>query len=171
MTGKNREKTVAYVDKVRQEFKDQYPFEYKFLDQTLGEYYKSEERIGLLARSFTLLTILIAALGLLGLSSFLTQSRTREIGVRKVVGASANTIVMMFVKQFSIWVLIANVIAAPLAWYAMDKWLEEFPYKSGIHWWIFVIALAASLLIALLTVSFRVFRAAAVNPSDAMRYE
>lgn len=151
-------------------FNDRYPFQYSFLDENMADYYRSEERIGQLARSFTILTIIIAALGLLGLSSFLTQARTREVGIRKVLGATAENIMVMFAREFSIWVIAANVIAAPLAYFFVNKWLQSFPYKTNIHLWIFLLALMLSLIIALLTVSLRVFQSASTNPAEAIRY-
>jgi putative ABC transport system permease protein len=167
---KNRQKTIEYVDRVRQEFRDMYPFKYRYMDQNMNEYYQGEKRISMLANTFALLTIIIAAIGLLGLSSFLTQTRTREIGIRKISGASPKTIVMMFAKEFSIWIVLANIIAAPIALVFLNKWLQTFPYKTDIHISIFIAGLFISLMVALLTVSLRVFQAASINPSDAVRY-
>jgi putative ABC transport system permease protein len=95
----------------------------------MKEYYLAEKRIGMLSRTFALLTIIIAALGLLGLSSFLTQTRTREIGIRKISGASAENIVLMFAREFSVWIFLANIIAAPVALYVLSKWLQSFPIR------------------------------------------
>jgi putative ABC transport system permease protein len=167
---RNRQKSIDYINKVRQNFKDMYPFKYDFMDEKMQEYYSGEKRIGMLARTFALLTIIIAALGLLGLSSFLTQTRTREIGIRKIAGASANTIVMMFAREFSIWIILANLIAAPATLILLNKWLQAFPYKTEIHFSIFLAGLLISLAIALLTVSLRVFQAASINPSQAVRH-
>jgi putative ABC transport system permease protein len=124
----------------------------------------------MLARTFAMLTIIIAALGLLGLSSFLTQTRTREIGIRKIAGASADHIVVMFAREFSIWIILANLLAAPVVVILLNKWLQSFPYKTDIHLSIFLLGLVVSLLVALLTVSLRVFQAASINPADAIRY-
>jgi putative ABC transport system permease protein len=168
--GKNRQKSIEYINKVRQDFKDMYPFKYDFMDEKMREYYSGEKRIGMLARTFALLTIIIAALGLLGLSSFLTQTRTREIGIRKISGASAKTIVLMFVREFSIWIILANLIAAPVTLILLNKWLQAFPYKTPIHFTIFLAGLLISLAIALLTVSLRVFQAASINPAQAVRH-
>jgi len=170
IAGNNRQETLNYVDQVRQQFNDQYPFKYEFMDDRLANYYSSESRIGMLARTFTLLTVIIAALGLFGLSSFLTQVRTREIGIRKVVGASAESIMVMFAREFSVWVLIANIVAAPLAFYFLGKWLQSYPYRIEIHASIFLVGLLISLIIALITVSFRVFQSASTNPAEAIRY-
>jgi putative ABC transport system permease protein len=170
ISNKNRKKSIEYIDKVRQEFKDAYPFKYRFLDENMREYYGSERRIGMLARTFALLTIIIAALGLLGLSSFLTQTRTREIGIRKISGASANNIVLMFAREFSLWIILANLIAAPITLILLHKWLQSFPYKTDIHFTIFLTGFIVSLAVALLTVSLRVFQAASTNPAEAVRY-
>jgi putative ABC transport system permease protein len=140
------------------------------MDENLRDYYRAEKRISMLTQTFAILTIIVAALGLLGLSSFLTQSRTREIGIRKIVGASADHIVMMFTREFSLWIILANIIAAPVALFVLKKWLESFPYKTEIHLWIFVAGLVISLMVALLTVSLRVIQAANINPSEAVRY-
>lgn len=170
ISGINNKQTIEYIDKVRQQFNDQYPFQYKFLDENLREFYQGEKRISMLAETFAILTIIIAALGLLGLSSFLTQTRTREIGIRKIAGASADNIVFMFTREFSVWILLANIIAAPVAIYVLNKWLQSFPYKTEIQMWIFIAGLFISLFVALLTVSLRVFQAASVNPAEAVRY-
>jgi len=169
INGNNTQSALDYIDKVRVSYNDPYPLKYEFMEERLGKYYRDEERISLLSRTFTLLTIFIAAIGLLGLSSFLTQARTREIGVRKVMGASANNIAYMFIREFSVWVVIANLIAAPFAFLLMNKWLQAFAYKTPIHASIFIAALAISLALALVTVSFRVFKAASLNPSEAIR--
>jgi putative ABC transport system permease protein len=170
ISSKNRRQSIEYVDKIRQEFGDRYPFQYKFMDENLRDYYLGEKRISILTQTFAILTIIIAALGLFGLSSFLTQSRTREIGVRKISGASAQGIVTMFIREFSIWILVANILAAPLSLFILNRWLQSFPYKTAIPVWIFLAGAMISLLVALSTVSIRVLQAASVNPSDAIRY-
>jgi putative ABC transport system permease protein len=167
---RNRVKTIEYINKVRQLFKDPYPFKYNFLDDHLRDYYQVEKRTEMLSRTFALLTILIASLGLLGLSSFLIRIRTREIGIRKISGARANRIVFLFVKEFSAWVILANMLAAPVVIILLTKWLRSFPYQTGIHPWIFIAGLILSLVVALLTVSVRVFQAASLDPSEAVRH-
>ncbi len=170
ISDRNREQTIAYIDRVRQDFKDLYPFKYKFLDENMAEYYRNESRISMLARTFSILTVIIAALGLLGLSSFLTQIRTREIAVRKMSGATASHIVLMFAKEFSTWIVVANLLAAPVSIWLLHRWLQSFPYKAPMHPGVFLAALVISLCIALLTVSLRVFQAASANPADSVRY-
>lgn len=170
-SGNNTKQVLAYIDQKRKEFGDQYPFDYNFLSENLDKYYKEEAVIGKIFRYFTILTIFIASLGLLGLSAFMAQRRTREIGVRKVMGSSVNGVVYLFIREFSKWVIISNLIAWPLAWYAMDKWLQNFQYRVDITVWIFVLAFGLSLTIALITVSWQSIRAALINPADSLRYE
>jgi putative ABC transport system permease protein len=165
----NKTRTIDYIDKTRQQFKDAYPFKYSFLDEHLRDYYQDEKRIEMLSRTFAILAILIASLGLLGFSSFLIRIRTREIGIRKISGAGANRIVLMFAGEFSAWVILANVLAAPVVVFLLTKWLRSFPYQTRIHPWIFIAGLVLSLAVALLTVSVRVFRAASLDPSEAVR--
>jgi putative ABC transport system permease protein len=166
----NKVKTIEYIDRTRQLFKDPYPFKYTFLDEHLGDYYQVEERIEMLSRAFALLAIIIASLGLLGLSSFLIRIRTKEIGIRKISGASSSRIVFLFVKEFSSWVILANILAAPVVILVLTKWLRTFPYQTGIHPWIFGAGLILTLVVALLTVSMRVFQAASLDPSEAVRH-
>ena len=170
-SGNNTEQVISYIDQKRKEFGDQYPFDYNFLSENLDEYYKEEAVIGKIFRYFTILTIFIASLGLLGLSAFMAQRRTREIGIRKAMGSSVNSVVNLFIWEFSKWVVISNLIAWPLAWYSMDKWLQNFQYRVDITAWIFILALGLSLGIALITVSWQSIRAALINPADSLRYE
>jgi putative ABC transport system permease protein len=170
-TGKNTEEVIAFVDGKRKEFGDHYPFDYQFLTENLDEYYKEEAVIGSIFRYFTILTIFIAALGLLGLSAFMAQRRTREVGIRKVMGSSVNGIVYLFIREFSKWVIISNLVAWPLAWFGMDKWLQNFQYRIDMTIWIFALAFGLSLTIALITVSWQSIRAAISNPADTLRYE
>lgn len=169
ISGENKQATITKIDDTRKQFNDLYPFNYSFLDENLSDYYRSEARISMLATTFTILTLIIAALGLFGLSSFLTQARTREIGVRKVLGASAENIMIMFMKEFSVWVIIANIIAAPAVLYFINRWLQSFPYKTEIHAWIFLSGLLISLVIAMATVSLRVYESANINPAEAIK--
>ncbi|MCK5463269.1 MAG: FtsX-like permease family protein, partial [Bacteroidales bacterium] len=170
-TGNNTEEVIAFVDEKRKEFGDHYPFDYHFLTENLDEYYKEENVIGTIFRFFTILTIFIAALGLLGLSAFMAQRRTREVGIRKVMGSSVNGIVYLFIREFSKWVIISNLVAWPLAWFSMDKWLQNFQYRIDMTLWIFALAFGLSLAIALITVSWQSVRAAISNPADSLRHE
>jgi putative ABC transport system permease protein len=170
-TGKNTEEVIAFIDAKRKEFGDHYPFDYSFLSDNLDEYYKEEAVIGKIFRYFTVLTIMIAALGLLGLSAFMAQKRTREVGIRKVMGCSVNGIVYLFIREFTKWIIISNLVAWPIAWFGMNKWLQNFQYRIDITAWIFVLAFALSLSVALVTVSWQSIRAATINPADSLRYE
>ncbi len=170
-SGKNTEAVLEFIDAKRTEFGDHYPFDYDFLSDNLDQYYKAEIVIGRIFKYFTLLTIFIAALGLLGLSAFMAQQRTREIGIRKVFGSSINGVVLLLMKDFSKWVIIANVIAWPVAWFGMNKWLQDFQYRIDITVWIFALALVLSLFVALVTVSWQSIRVALVNPAESLKYE
>ncbi|MGH7598687.1 MAG: ABC transporter permease [bacterium] len=147
------------------------PFEYKFLDESFEEQYAAEQRLGKIFLIFSILTIFIACIGLLGLAAFATEQRTKEIGVRKVLGASVPNLVALLSKDFSKWVLLANLIAWPVAYFAMNKWLQDFAYRIDIGWWVFALAGGLALLIALLTVSTQAIKAALANPVEALRYE
>jgi putative ABC transport system permease protein len=133
--------------------------------------YKGEQRAGRIALIFSALAIFIACLGLFGLSTFIAEQRTKEIGIRKVLGASVNGIVQLLSKDFIILVAISFVIAAPVAWWAMNKWLEDFAYRITVNWWIFLVAGFCALFIALLTVSFQAVKAALTNPVKNLRTE
>jgi putative ABC transport system permease protein len=147
------------------------PFDYQFLDETFDSQYRSEERMGNIALSFSLLAIFIGCLGLFGMSAFSAEQRTKEIGIRRVLGASVTGIVGLLSKEFLMLVAIANLIAWPIAYYAMDKWLQDFAYRIDIGLGIFIPAGIAALLIALVTISFQATKAALNNPIDSLRYE
>jgi putative ABC transport system permease protein len=147
------------------------PFEHFFLDTDFDRQYRADEQVGRIFGIFTYLGLFIACLGLLGLASFTAESRTKEIGIRKVLGASVAGIIVMLSKQFARWVLIANLFAWPLAYYVMNKWLDGFAYRSGIGIWTFILSGASALAIALLIVSYQSFRAATADPVDSLRYE
>lgn len=147
------------------------PFSYRFLDDSFTEMYNDEQRAGRIALTFSVLAIFIACLGLFGLAAFVAEQRTKEIGIRKVLGASVNGIVQLLSKDFVKLVLIAFVIAAPIAWWAMNKWLQDFVYRINIGWWIFAAAGCCALFIALLTVSVQAVKAAITNPVKNLRTE
>jgi len=148
-----------------------FPFSYQFLDESFDNMYRQERRVGQIAISFAVLAILIACLGLFGLATYMAEQRTKEIGVRKVLGASVQNITTMLSKEFVVLVLIAALIAFPLAWWGMHNWLQDFAYRVSIGWWVFVLAAAIAFLIALVTVSFQAIRAAVANPVDSLRDE
>jgi putative ABC transport system permease protein len=147
------------------------PFEYDFLENNLLLQYEAEQRFGSVFLVFSLLAIFIACLGLLGLVTFSTEQRTKEIGVRKVLGASVGDVVTLLSKEFIRLIVIANVIAWPISYLVMSRWLEDFAYRTDIGWWVFAFAGGLTLLIALMTVSFQAVKAALANPVEALRYE
>ncbi|MES1221319.1 MAG: FtsX-like permease family protein, partial [Bacteroidota bacterium] len=149
----------------------QAPFEYSFLDEDIQKQYTEENILQKISNSFTLLAILISCLGLFGLAMFTAQQRVKEIGVRKVLGASVGGIATMLSKDFLKLVFISILIASPIAWWAINKWLQDFAYKTNISWWVFVLAGVAALLIALITVSFQAIKAAIANPVKSLRTE
>lgn len=147
------------------------PFHYSFLDESFNSMYRDEQRVGKVAFSFSLLAILIACLGLFGLATYMAEQRTKEIGIRKVLGASVSSIVKMLSKDFIKLVLIACVFAIPLAWWAMNKWLQDFAYRIQISWWVFAAAGVVAIVIAVLTVSSQAIRAAIANPVKSLGTE
>jgi len=147
------------------------PFEYFFLDKDFNRLYMTEEMRSRIFGVFALLGLFVACLGLLGLASFVAEQRTKEIGIRKVLGASISNIVFMLTKEFTRWVLIANIVACPIAYYAMNKWLQNFAYRISIGVLIFLSAGMIALFIALLTVSFQSIKAGLANPVESLRYE
>jgi putative ABC transport system permease protein len=152
-------------------FEPEQPFEYSFLDSSLDRLYRAEERLGRLFSSFTFLAIFVASLGLFSLAGFMAEQRTKEIGVRKVLGATVSSIVGLLSKDFIKLVLAAFIVATPLAYFAMNRWLQDFAYRIDIGWWVFALAGGLALLIALLTVSTQAIKAALANPVEALRYE
>jgi len=147
------------------------PFEFQFMDQHMAGLYKKNEKEMAIFSYLTIIAIIISCLGLYGLASHFMIRRTKEVGIRKVNGATVKEVVKLLTQGFVQWVLIAFVIAAPLAYFAMNKWLENFAYKTDLRWWIFALAGLLALGIALLTVSWQSWRAATRNPVEALRYE
>ena len=162
---------ISYIESVWRGVNQIAPFEYHFLDQTIQTQYKDEQRLMLLFSIFSALAILISCLGLFGLATFMAERRTKEIGIRKALGSTVSGVVILLTRSFAAWVLLANIIAWPLAWFAMNKWLQNFVYRVSMSWWLFVIAGATALVIALLTISWQAIRAATANPVEALRYE
>ncbi|MBE7172077.1 MAG: ABC transporter permease [Williamsia sp.] len=165
---------TSLIGQVRQQWKallPNQPFDYTFMDDDFNRIYQSEHRVGRIALSFSALAIFIACLGLFGLVTYAAEQRTREIGIRKVLGASVSSIVNMLSKDFLKLVVLSLFVAFPLAWWGMNKWLEDFAYRISIGWWIFAAAGLTALLIALLTVSFQAIKAALMNPVKSLRTE
>ncbi|HEV8270058.1 MAG TPA: ABC transporter permease [Chitinophagaceae bacterium] len=165
---------VANLNTLKQVWKNVAPdqeFEYRFLDETIAAQYRQEQRTATIVKLASGLSILIACLGLFGLATLTVVRRTREIGIRKVMGASVSSIVRLLSKEFLVLVIIAALIAFPLGWWTMNKWLEDFAYRIHIEWWVFPVAGIAALIIALLTVSFQAIKAALANPVKSLRTE
>lgn len=167
----NIPETVEFIRKTWTDIYPEYYFDYNFLDENIAELYRQEARQLVLFRIFAGVSIFIGCLGLLGLVSFMANQKQKEIGVRKVFGASVSGIVFLFSKEFVRLVLISFVFAAPMAWYLMDRWLENFEYHVNVHWSVFATGLVATLIIALLTVGYRSLRAGMSNPVDTLRAE
>ncbi|HEY9002764.1 MAG TPA: ABC transporter permease [Mucilaginibacter sp.] len=171
ITATDAPKVIAAAEKQFKQYNGQYPFGYAFLDDIFDSLYQSEQREGTLFTDFAAIAIFISCLGLLGLAAYTAQVRTREIGIRKALGASVSGIVRLLAKDFIKLVFIAIVIAAPLAWYFMYKWLQDFAYKISISWSVFAVAGGMAILIAFITISFQAVKAALTNPVKSLRSE
>ena len=162
---------MAYIQKASVTNAPNYPVKYDFLDQGIGALYQSEQKLGRIFTYFAMLAIFISCLGIFGLSAFAVEQRTKEIGIRKILGSSISGITFLLSKEFSRWVLLSNIFAWPIAFYAMHKWLENFAYRTGINIVLFLLAGGLSLLIAALPVGYQALKAATSDPVDALRYE
>jgi putative ABC transport system permease protein len=147
------------------------PFEYSFLDEDFQKNYEADNRLAMLVKNFTIIAILISCLGLFGLATFSAEQRTKEIGIRKVLGAGMGNIMGLLSKEFLRLVLIAILIASPVAWWIMNRWLQDFAYRTNIGWTVFVITICVALGIAVLTISFQAIKAALANPVKSLRTE
>ena len=147
------------------------PFNYRFLDDSFDNMYRQEQRVGKVALTFSFLAIIIACLGLFGLATYIAEQRTKEIGIRKVLGASVSNVVTMLSTDFIKLVLISFVIASPIAWWFMNQWLQDFAFRIDLSWWIFALTGITALLIALITLSFQAIKAAISNPVKSLRTE
>ena len=163
--------TIQYIKNIWNKFSPDMPFEFKFLDQTYGALYISEEQFQSIISSFSIIAIIIACLGLFGLISYSINRRLKEISIRKILGASVDSIVLKLTGELLKWVVLANLLAWPLAWFLMNKWLQNFAYHTSMSWWIFILSGGIALLIAMLTVSYQAIRAATANPIETLRYE
>lgn len=162
---------LAIIERVFKEHFPDLPFQYDFVDEEYGKKFASEQRIGTLSGIFTALAILISCLGLFGLTSFVAEQRTKEIGVRKVLGASVFNVWNMLSKDFLKLVIVSCFIAVPIAYYVMNGWLQDYPYRVILKWWIFALAMIGAMLVTVLTVSFQAIRAARANPVESLRTE
>ena len=163
--------TLSFIEEKYKQFSPDSPFSYSFFDERIDRMYKSEQKLGQSFVGFTLIAVCIACLGLFGLTSFTAGQRTKEIGIRKVLGASVSGIVCLLSKELVKWVLMANLIAWPLAWFFLNRWLQNFAYRIDASIWTFILSTALALVIALLTVSYQSIKAATANPVDSLRYE
>jgi ABC-type antimicrobial peptide transport system permease subunit len=171
----NPEMTVAnalkLVEQVFKKYDPETPFNFEFADEGYARKFSNEVRIGNLAAFFAALAIFIACLGLFGLASFIAEQRTKEIGVRKVLGASVMNIWQLLSKEFVVLTIVSFCIALPVTWYLMDGWLENYQYRVSLSWWVFAVTAVGALLITLLTVSFQAIKAALTNPVKSLRTE
>jgi putative ABC transport system permease protein len=163
--------TISYLEKKAAEFAPNNLFEYSFLDDEFNRQYGNDKRRGEIYRYFTILAIFISCLGLFGMASFTAEQRTKEIGIRKVLGASITNIISLISKDFMVLLLAANVIAWPVAYYLMDKMLKNYAYRTSIALWIFIVSSLIAVFIALLTVFVKILKVAHSNPVDSLRYE
>ncbi|UCC40199.1 MAG: hypothetical protein JSV96_01715 [Candidatus Aminicenantes bacterium] len=168
---KNMSETLSFIENKFKEFAPNAPFSYSFIDDEIAELYMEEEKLGKLISSFSILAILIACLGLLGLASFAINKRTKEIGIRKALGASISNIITLLIREFLKLVLLANIVAWPVAYYAMNRWLQNFAYRVDVGLWLFVLSALLALIIAVLTIGYHAIKAALANPADSLRYE
>lgn len=169
--GQDTPAVIAAAERLWKTYNPDYPFDYKFMDDQFNDMYKSEQRTGRLFSFFAGIAILVSGLGLFGLATFTAQQRTKEIGIRKALGASVTGIVALLSRDFLKLVLIGILIAAPIAWWTMDQWLANFAYRTSVEWWVFALAGTLAIGIALLTVSFQSIKAALVNPVKSLRSE
>jgi putative ABC transport system permease protein len=167
----NVRESMAHIRKTWQEIMPGTPFEFSFLDKIYNDQYRNEERTTRIFTIFTFFALFVACLGLLGLASFAAEQRTKEIGIRKILGASVPGIILMMSKEFIRWVLLANIIAWPIAYYIMYRWLQSFAFRSDIGVLVFILSGFIAMVIALLTVSFQTIKAAIANPVVSLRYE
>jgi putative ABC transport system permease protein len=162
---------LHFLEKKWEEFSTDLPFTYSFFDKDYDALYANEKQTSSLMVIFSGLAIFIACLGLLGLASYMANQRIKEIGIRKTLGAGVGQVVWSFSFEFTRWVVIASILATPVAWLVMNRWLNNFAYQTDIPWWIFAVAALAALVIAWLTVSIQSLKAAQTNPVEALRYE
>ncbi len=166
--------TESVIPFIEETYKKNFPdiqFTYSFIEDYLKTHYVGEEKMQQILISFTILAILVACLGLFGLATFIARQKVKEIGIRKAMGASVGNIMFLLTRSFSKWVLLANILAWPVAFYFLDKWLDNFQYHIKLQFWTFIIAGLLALIIAIVTVSYRAYRAGAQNPVDSLRYE
>lgn len=163
--------SLGFIEKTWKRVIPAYPFEYRFMDERYDRMYRTEQRIGTLLRYFAVLAVFVACLGLFGLASFMAEKRTKEIGIRKILGASVMQVTRLLCKEFFLLVIAANVIAWPAAYFIMRKWLQSYAYRADLGFFLFVGAMLLALFVAILSVGYQAIRAARSNPADSLRYE
>jgi ABC-type antimicrobial peptide transport system permease subunit len=172
LNGANRmSDNLAQAEQIFKQYNPAYPFEYNFIDEEYARKFQNEQKIGSLITWFAGLTIFISCMGLFALVAYMAERRRKEIGIRKVLGASIKNITFLLSKEFLILVLISIAVATPIAWWAMEKWLSNYAYRTNIPWWLFIVVGCLSLCIALLTVGFQAVKAATENPVKAIKSE
>ena len=167
----NMASTMQAVKKIWEQTFPDYVYEYKFLDDKIASFYKQENQLSQLYKIFAAIAILLSCLGLYGLASFMAAQRIKEVGIRKVLGASAGNIVYLFSKEFIVLIAIAFAIATPIAWYYMNRWLQGYAYRINVNWWLFAAGGLAAIIIAFATISFQAIKAAVANPVKSLRTE
>jgi len=167
----NLQEVLSYIEGIWKQYEPDFEFTYNFLDESFERQYRAEQRMSAIFKYFTFLAIFISCLGLFGLVAFTAEQRKKEIGIRKVVGASLPNIVALLIKEYFVLIILSNIIAWPAAFFAMRKWMQNFAYHTDIALWIFLVSAASSLIIALITISYQAIKAAALNPVDSLKYE
>jgi putative ABC transport system permease protein len=167
----NIPETLSFFRKKWGQLSPLFPFEYTFLDEDFDRLYRADEKVGRIVGIFSLLAVVVACFGLFGLASFAAEQRTKEIGIRKVLGASISGIILLLSREFTKWVLIANLLAWPVAYLAMNRWLQNFAYKMSLNPWVFILSGFLAFAVALATVSYQSIKAAISDPIQSLRYE
>ncbi len=171
MKNEDIQDTIGFIRDVTKEINPNFPFEFHFLNENIDRFYQKERQVGRIITYFTVLAIFISCLGLFGLSLFMAEQRTKEVGIRKTLGATVSHIVGLMSRDFLILVGVANLVSWPVSYFIMNKWLQNFAYRIDLELWIFALAACLALFIALLTISFQTIKAATANPVDSLRYE
>ncbi|HEX5169800.1 MAG TPA: FtsX-like permease family protein, partial [Cyclobacteriaceae bacterium] len=166
----NLTETITFLEKTTRKY-SAYPFDYQFLDENYDQLYKSEMNLGEIFGFFTVLSILIASIGLFGQAAFTSAQRTQEIGIRKVLGASTGNLVLLLTKEYLMLVVLAFFMSLPVAWYAMHNWLQTFAYRINLEWWMFALGGLLALVIANLAIGYQSIKASLMNPVESLRSE
>jgi ABC-type antimicrobial peptide transport system permease subunit len=169
--GSDPRRALSNIEAVMKKDNPAYPFDYRFVDDQFNQMFRNEMLIGKLSRIFATLAIIISCLGLFGLAAYTAERRTKEIGIRKVLGATAPGLARLLSTDFLRLIIISCIIAFPVAWWTMNNWLQDYQYRTKIHWWVFAAAGIAALIITIITVSFQAIKAAIANPVKSLRME